>query len=103
MSRIQKLRSGSVVPVPTPGTPVPLSLTTLYVKSVIIQAGVSNTGFVYVGDATAQVQALEPRRSLKIWGDNLDNGTGAKINLAEVYVNADVGGESVTYTYLEGL
>jgi len=102
MSRRQYLRSGSIVPVPTAGTPIPLSLTDLWVKSVIIQASPSNTDFVYVGDQTAQLQALEPRRSLKIWGDEMDNGGSALINLAEIYIDATVNGEGVSFTYLEG-
>lgn len=103
MSRIQNLRSGSTVIVSTGGTPVRLSATPLYVKSVIVQARTANTDFVYVGDSTAQLQALEPRRSLKVWGDAMDNGTSAKINLQDVWVNANVSGEGVTFTYLEGL
>lgn len=103
MSRPQNLRSGSITVVASAGVAVRLSSTDLYVKSVIIQARTANTDFVYVGDSTAQLQALEPRRSLKVWGDNMDNGTSGKINLRDVWVNANVSGEGVTFTYLEGL
>lgn len=102
MSRRQYLKAGAIVPVLTAGNSVPLSPVELWVKSVIIQGSPSNTDFVYVGDSNAQFQALEPRRSLKIWGDEMDNGGTALINLAEIYVNADVNGESVSYTYLLG-
>jgi len=102
MSRRQYLRSGAFVPVPVAGTPVPLSATELWVKSVIIQAQPANSDFIYIGDSVGQLQALEPRRSLKIWGDEMDNGGTALINLAEIYIDAVVNGEGVNFTYLEG-
>lgn len=102
MSRRQYLRSGSTVVVAVAGTPVQLSATELWVKSLIIQASPSNTDFIYIGDSIAQLQALEPRRSLKIWGDEMDNGGTALLNLAEVYIDSLVSGESVTFLYLEG-
>lgn len=103
MSRAQSLVTLGTVLVASPGTPVPLSVTPIYVKSFIVQARPANTDFVYIGDASAQLQALEPRRSLKVWGDNLDNGTTGKINLADVFIDGPVAGEGVTVTYLRGL
>lgn len=102
MSRMQKLTAGTTINLTVPGPAVPLSATSLKVKSVIIQAKVSNADFVFVGDSVAQLQALEPRRSLKIWGDNLDHGTAALIDLAEIYVSGLINGDGVTFTYLEG-
>lgn len=101
MSRKQSLRSGAVVTALV-GVPVPLSPVDLWVKSVTIQGLTANTDFVYVGDATNQLQALEPRRSMVVWGDNLDHGTAGLINLNEIYVAANVNNEGVSYTYLEG-
>lgn len=101
MSRKQVLKSGSVVTALV-GTPAPLSATDKWVKSVTIQALSSNTDFVYVGDVLDQFQAIEPRRSMVVWGDNLDHGTAGVINLADIYVKSNVNNEGVTYTYLEG-
>lgn len=103
MTRVQVLKSGGIVRGVSAGVPVPLSNVTHYVKSLIIQALPANTDFVAVGDATLQVHQLEPRRSLKVWGDNLDNGTTGKIDLAKVFINAAVANEGVSFTYLEGL
>lgn len=102
MSRRQFLRSGQIVTVPVAGVAVPLSNVSRLVKSVTVQALTGNTDFVSVGDSTAQLQIIEPRRSMVVWGDNLDHGTAALIDLAEIYVNALVNNEGVSYTYLEG-
>lgn len=101
MSRTQFLRSGQVVTALI-GVPVPLSAVDLWVKSVTIQGLSANTDFVYVGDDVDQLQAIEPRRSMVIWGDALDHGTSALINLASIYVKVNVDNEGVSYTYLEG-
>lgn len=101
MSRKQKLKSGAVVTALV-GAPVPLSNVELWVKAVTIQGLSSNTDFVYVGDDVDQLQAIEPRRSMVVWGDNLDHGTAGLLNLAEIFVKANVNNEGVSYTYLEG-
>lgn len=102
MPRKQFLQSLTSVPVPVPGTPVPLSATDLYVTSVIIQSGPGNLGFMYIGGPTASLVAfpLEPGRTVEIFGDNLDNGTTALLNLAEIFVDADQAGEAVNLLYL---
>lgn len=103
-SRIQALKSGAVRTVPVAGTPVRLHPGgDHFVKSVTIQALDSNTDFVYVGDLTAQLQTIEPRRSMVVWGDNLDHGTAGMINLHEIWINANVNNEGVSYTYLDGV
>lgn len=103
MSREQRLRSGSVVVVPVAGTPVPLSSTQVFAKSLEIQALTSNTYYVYYGDSVAQLTSIEPGRYACINGDNLDLGTGAKIDLSKIYINADVNNEGVAFNYLEWL
>lgn len=100
-SRLQSLVSIGVMTT-TAGVATPLSVTDLYVKSVIIQALDSNTDFVQIGDATTQSHDIEPRRSLVIYGDPLDNGTGAQINLATIYFDVLVNGEGISVMYLEG-
>ena len=104
MPRKQNVISSPVVAVPTPGTPIPLSLTPLYVTSFIIKASPGNVGFMYVGgnQPGSTMIPMEPGRSMELWGDNLDNGTTALINLAEVFVDADNPGEDVILMYLGG-
>lgn len=103
MPRLQTLRSGGIVTCAVAGTSYPLSSVDRYVKSVQITATPSNTDFIYVGDNVTQGNPLEPRRTCEIQGDPMDHGGGAMINLANVYVRANVNNESVSYIYLEGL
>lgn len=103
MPRTQTVVSTINVNVPVPGTPVPLSSSDLWVTSFIIKATPGNTGFIYVGGAGGiGLMPMEPGRSMEFWGDNLDNGTTALINLAEVFIDADVAGEDVYLMYLGG-
>lgn len=100
-SRVQRIQSlGNLTALA--GVVTPLSLTPYYVKSVIIQGLDSNTDFAYVGDALLQTQSIEPRRSLVIWGDALDNGTDAQLDLSQIFFRVAVNGEGVSVTYLEG-
>lgn len=103
MSRTQIFTTGGVINVASSLTPQRLSAVDLYVKSVVIQGLTSNTDFVFIGDSLSQVIALEPRRNAVIWGDNMDNGTAAKINLKDVFVRCLVNGEGVAFSYLRGL
>lgn len=102
MPRKQFLQSVASVPVPSPGTPVPLSAVDLYVTSVIIQSSPGNLGFMYIGgpDASLVSFPLDPGRAVELFGDALDNGTTALLNLAEVFVDADQAGENVNVLYL---
>lgn len=101
-SRLQSLVTLPNLSVPFPGAAQPLSATPIYVKSVIIQGLENNTDYVYVGDSSNQLHAIEPNRSLIIWGDSLDQGTGAQIDLSRVFVRSLVNNEGVSIMYLEG-
>lgn len=103
MSRIQTLRSSPRKLVAAAATPETLVTSQLFVKSVVLQGLVTNTDFVYIGDATAQNFALAPGKSLEIHGDNLDNGTGAKLDLNTLFIKVNVNGEGVSFAYLDGI
>lgn len=103
MSRSQFVKSGGQVLAVTPGVLVPLSSTPLWVKSVQVTANPQNTDFVYIGGSVGQGNPLEPRRTCEITGDNMDNGTSGKINLADIFFSANVTGEGISFIYLEGL
>ncbi len=77
-----------VVAVPT--TPVPLTPATSQQDQVEIIANITNTGNIYLGSATvssASGMVMEPGRSIKL--QNVD------LNL--IFIDADVGGEGVSY------
>ena len=100
-SRAQRLVNfGSITT--NAGVPVPLSATEYWVKSLIVQGLDSNTDFVMIGDLALQSHSVEPRRSIVIWGDNLDNGTAGQIDLSTVYLDVLVNGEGVNVMVLEG-
>lgn len=101
MARLQVLKSNATLVVPVAGTPVPLSGTEIFTKSVLIQALPTNTDFVYVGDSAIQNYGLSPGKAVEIHGDNMDNGTSGKLDLTSIYVDALVNGEGVTFMYLE--
>lgn len=103
MSRLQILTANNQVNVAIAGTAVPLVGTSTYVKSVVIQARPSNTDFVQIGDSANQNFSLAPGKSVEIHGDNMDNGTSAKLDLNSIYVNALVNGEGVYFMYLDRL
>lgn len=103
MSRQQFLTSNAPVQVVTAGTPQQIQTAELFVKSVVIQALPTNTDFVFVGDVNFQNYYLSPGKSVEIHGDNMDNGTTAKLNLNTIYVDSIITGEGITYTYLLGL
>jgi len=101
MARLQVLTANAPLTVTVPGTPVPLVGSQIFVKSVVIQANPTNTDYVYVGDGTIQNFGLSPGKSVEIHGDNMDNGTSGKLDLNTIYIDALVGGEGVTFMYLE--
>lgn len=102
MSRKQIFRSPVPIAIAAPNVPQALSSTDIWVKSFIVQSGVANTDFIFIGDSANQSYGLEPRRSLKVWGDDMDNGGSALINLASVYVQSPVAGQLLNLIYLEG-
>lgn len=82
--------------VTTAGTAVPFSSTDQEVKKMDIQAKYSNTDMVVVGASTV-VAAAATRRGVAIApGQTI---TIYPTNLADVYLDAVVNGEGVTYAY----
>ena len=82
--------------VTTAGTRVALAASTT-IKEVTITAETDNTDIVVVGGVTC-VAALATRRGTPLYpGDSV---TIESDNLAEVYIDALVNGEGVTFTYL---
>ena len=74
---------------------------TLYVKSVTFQALSSNAsgGYVKVGDSTTRNIQLSPGRGATYTGDMTDNGTTAKMDLSQFYVESSNAGDQVIVTY----
>ncbi len=72
--------------VTTAGTPVALGASTA-IKSVLIQADPSNTGLIYVGNASSQSIELS---ASDIYTIDIDN-------LSKVYIDSSVNGEGVAY------
>lgn len=104
MSRLQTLTTLPNVVCIVPGTAYPLtSDADLYVKSLIVQSVPTNTGDIAVGDAASQEIYLTTGRSATIAGDNMDNGTSAKLQVASIYVRGTVANEVVSVTVLEKL
>lgn len=101
MARLQVLTANNQLNVTVPGTAVPLVGSSLYAKSVVIQARPSNTDFVQIGDSSVQNFSLAPGKSVEIHGDNMDNGTSGKLDLNSIYVDAIVAGEGVYFMYLD--
>lgn len=82
--------------VTTAGTAVPLTATRTTAYKVTIMAELDNTDYVVVGDSTV-VAALATRRGIPL-------SAGASItlevsNLADIYIDAVVSTEGVTYLY----
>lgn len=78
--------------VTTAGTRVALSSSTLPIKYVIITAKLANTGSIWVGGIT--IAAGRGRPLVALQSERID------INyLSNVYIDADVSGEGVTFTY----
>ena len=81
--------------VTTAGTAETLAVSTA-AKAVIITAETDNTGYVVVGGSTV-VAALATRRGTPL---NAGDTVALEIdNLADIYLDATVSGEGVTYTY----
>jgi hypothetical protein len=103
MARTQVLTAFTSLTVVAPATPEALSASENFVKSFAIQGLPTNTDFVFIGDAFLQEYAIAPGKSVTITGDNMDNGTAGKIDLASVYVRVLVAGEGVAFLALEGI
>ena len=82
--------------VATPGTAVALAASTT-IKEVTVTAELNNTGTITVGGATV-IDAVATRRGTPLYPG--DTTTIASDDLAEVFIDAEVAGDGVTYSYL---
>lgn len=101
MPRVQEVVGYGYVPVPTAGTPVPLSATPKFVTSVLIQARSTNGGLMLIGGSADQTIELQANACCKISGDGLDNGTTAFFDLSTIFIDATVSGEEVGFMILD--
>lgn len=77
--------------------------TSLYVKSVTVQSVSTNTGLVKIGDSLSQTTELAIGKSAVIYGDNMDNGTTARLHLASIFALSSVPGDQLSIIALENL
>lgn len=104
MARTQNLTTLTNVVCAVAGVAYPLSADpNLFVKSLMIQSVPTNTGDIAVGDSANQEIYLTTGRSVTIYGDNMDNGTTAKLQVSSIFVRSTVNGEQVSVTVLENL
>ncbi len=95
---IVKMKPLGAVVVAAAGTAATLSSSDLTVHAVVIQAEETNTGNIYVSDSTvddANGHILTPGEPLTI-----DVGLNMEINLADMYIDADVNGDGVRVNYI---
>lgn len=91
--------SGGRQTVATAGTAVQLSTAATRVKSVCVTAETDNTGYIVVG-GSGVVAALSTRK-----GTPLNAGDSVTLDidqLSDVYIDATVNTDGVTYTYTSG-
>ena len=104
MARKQTLGGDPSVTVTTSGTAVPLSATSVSVVSVSVQALDTNIDYAYLCSPNGdRVHSLQPGESVNITGDGLDQGTGAYVDLNEIYIDAENNGDGVRYAILQGI
>lgn len=72
------------------GTPVQLTTTSTPILSVAVKALHGNTGMIYVGGPDSQDCVLDAGEPVSMDVDNL----------TDVWIDADVNGEGVSYLYL---
>lgn len=94
-----------VVAVTTAGTRKQISTDSKACYAIVLQANSSNTGKIYVGDSTVTSSngiELSAGDSLTISPQSINGGSDTEINLTDVYIDAQVSGESVRVHYLYG-
>lgn len=92
-----KLVTLPVVTVVSAGTAVPLTLQPTLARSIVIQASYSNTGHLYIGDATVDAtngQELPPGDTMEIVGDARATGSTDELVLNTIYINSATSGNS---------
>lgn len=102
MARRQTFNCEAETVVPTAGTPVPLASSPTFATCFYIEAKITNTDFIKVGNATRQLHNLAPGEFIQFEMDKLDHGTQAVMDAREIYIDALVSGEGVVWSYLGG-
>ncbi len=98
-----KLFTVADLDIPTAGTRVQLSATATPVTTVIIQAKASNTGLVFVGDASVaagQGISLAAGKAIALNADDFGEGAGEFL-LSDIYVDAATNGDDVKVSYIK--
>lgn len=97
---MMNIKSGRLV-VATAGTRVPFSATSQRVERIIIDAETDNTGVVVVGDVTVVATLLSRIGTpLSATGDvEMTRIELFDVNLKDLYLDALVSTDGVTYTY----
>lgn len=82
-------------------TPKQISATTINCTSFIVQAPQGNTDFIRIGNSAGQLFELAPGKELSPYGDNLDVGATAYLDLSDWYVVSASGNQTGNVIYLE--
>jgi hypothetical protein len=103
-----QIKSLGKIPVPTPGTPVPLSATTLLVWKYRVQAVIGETGKIWLGDPTL-VAATHTGEIKTFWptgagggiADSFEDYAGDEdnvIDMSQLMLDAQNAGEGAIVT-----
>ena len=90
----------------TPGTPVRLSQIDVFCREVLIESTQGNKGKVFVAFSENDATSLR-RHVLSFEGDfivldsDLYGNLNAEINLKDIWIDAERGGEGVVVSYIE--
>lgn len=96
-----------VVTVTTAGTAVPLSATQIFASTIVIEADTLNTGNIYWGGVDVSAtkgNTLVAEQSNTLTADllryDLSHGNNQKLDLSQIYVDADTNGNKVRVSYM---
>ena len=75
-----------------------------FYKSITVQASFGNTGTVIIADIYGVTMIeLPPGLACTVLGDNMDNGTAAKVDISSIQVASNVPGDVVHVSICKGL
>ena len=104
MSRTQILSGLGDVTCTLAGTLYPVYGSSLFLKSFTLQAAVSNSGIVTVTDSAGNtMMELAAGIAVTYLGDNMDNGTAAKVDISTLKVKSTGAGDLVHVNASQGL
>ena len=86
------------------GTQEALSASTIWAKTIMIQAESSNTGIIYIGDSSVSSSdyavELAAGNSVSIEAPPIGPGQVEELDLADIYIDASVSTDGVSVGYL---